>query len=113
MRRSRGRGSWRKAAPTSRRHFVATTTNVAGRGRVRHHDHLRLLGLGGRPLFAVERDRAADRDRDRRRRTSARCWPARTRWTGISPTAPLERNLPVLLGLLDVWYRNFHGFASR
>ncbi|MES2960506.1 MAG: glucose-6-phosphate isomerase [Pseudomonadota bacterium] len=28
-------------------------------------------------------------------------------------TAPLERNLPVLLGLLDVWYRNFHGFTSR
>jgi glucose-6-phosphate isomerase len=27
--------------------------------------------------------------------------------------APLERNLPVVLGLLDVWYRNFHGFASR
>ena len=27
--------------------------------------------------------------------------------------APLERNLPMLLGLLDVWYRNFHGFASR
>ena len=28
-------------------------------------------------------------------------------------TAPLERNLPVLLGLVDVWYRNFHGFSSR
>ncbi len=28
-------------------------------------------------------------------------------------TAPLEANLPVLLGLLDVWYRNFHGFGSR
>jgi glucose-6-phosphate isomerase len=28
-------------------------------------------------------------------------------------TAPLERNLPVRLGLLDVWYRNFHGFGSR
>jgi glucose-6-phosphate isomerase len=27
--------------------------------------------------------------------------------------APLAQNLPVLLGLLDVWYRNFHGFASR
>ena len=26
---------------------------------------------------------------------------------------PLERNLPVRLGLLDVWYRDFHGFASR
>jgi glucose-6-phosphate isomerase len=28
-------------------------------------------------------------------------------------TAPLEGNLPVQLGLLDVWYRNFHGFTSR
>ena len=28
-------------------------------------------------------------------------------------TAPLARNLPVRLGLLDVWYRNFHGFGSR
>jgi glucose-6-phosphate isomerase len=28
-------------------------------------------------------------------------------------TAPLARNLPVRLGLLDVWYRGFHGFASR
>ena len=28
-------------------------------------------------------------------------------------TTPLETNLPVRLGLLDVWYRNFHGFTSR
>ena len=28
-------------------------------------------------------------------------------------SAPLERNLPVRLGLLDVWNRNFLGFASR
>jgi glucose-6-phosphate isomerase len=27
--------------------------------------------------------------------------------------APFARNVPVLLGLLDVWYRNFHGFTSR
>ena len=27
--------------------------------------------------------------------------------------APLAQNLPVRLGLLDVWYRNFHGFTSR
>ncbi len=26
---------------------------------------------------------------------------------------PLGSNLPVRLGLLDVWYRNFHGFNSR
>ena len=28
-------------------------------------------------------------------------------------TAPLAKNLPVQLALLDVWYRNFHGFTSR
>ncbi len=28
-------------------------------------------------------------------------------------TAPLAANLPVRLGLLDVWYRNFHCFGSR
>ena len=28
-------------------------------------------------------------------------------------TAPLAANVPALLGLLDVWYRNFHGAASR
>ncbi|MBP7566392.1 MAG: glucose-6-phosphate isomerase [Burkholderiaceae bacterium] len=27
--------------------------------------------------------------------------------------APPESNLPLRLGLLDVWYRNFHGFTSR
>ncbi len=27
--------------------------------------------------------------------------------------APLARNLPALLGLIDVWYRNFHRFGSR
>ena len=27
--------------------------------------------------------------------------------------APLAQNLPMRLGLLDVWYRNFHNFTSR
>jgi glucose-6-phosphate isomerase len=27
--------------------------------------------------------------------------------------SPAPQNLPLLLGLLDVWYRNFHGFTSR
>ncbi len=26
--------------------------------------------------------------------------------------APLERNMPVILGLLGIWYANFHGFAT-
>ena len=28
-------------------------------------------------------------------------------------TAPLDANLPVRLALIDIWYRNFYGFASR
>ena len=28
-------------------------------------------------------------------------------------TAPAANNLPMLLGLIDVWYRNFHHFTSR
>jgi glucose-6-phosphate isomerase len=32
---------------------------------------------------------------------------------GHFASAPLERNLPARLGLLDVWYRDFHGFTSR
>jgi glucose-6-phosphate isomerase len=28
-------------------------------------------------------------------------------------TAPLAQNLPIVLGLVDVWYRNFHGLGSR
>ncbi|EIV95028.1 glucose-6-phosphate isomerase [Frankia sp. QA3] len=28
-------------------------------------------------------------------------------------TAPFERNLPVLLGLIGVWYRDFHDFAAH
>jgi glucose-6-phosphate isomerase len=28
-------------------------------------------------------------------------------------SAPLHANLPVQLGMLDVWYRNFHQFGSR
>ncbi len=27
--------------------------------------------------------------------------------------APPAKNLPMLLGLIDVWYRNFHGFTTR
>jgi len=32
---------------------------------------------------------------------------------GHFATTPLGENLPVQLGLLDVWYRNFHEFTSR
>ena len=38
---------------------------------------------------------------------SARCSTASTRWTSISSSTNLETNLPVIHGLLTVWYRNF------
>jgi glucose-6-phosphate isomerase len=28
-------------------------------------------------------------------------------------TSPIAQNLPVQMALLDIWYRNFHGFSSR
>ncbi len=113
MRAPQRPGSWRTGGIDVGRHFVATHDQRRGRSRVRHLHHLRLLGLGRRTLLAVVGDRPADRAGHRLARTSARCSPVPTRWTGTFAETPLERNLPVLLALLDVWYRNFHGFSSR
>ncbi len=77
-----------------------------------HHHHLRLLGLGGRALFAVVGHWPAAGHADW-------CAGFRDLLAGAHAmdehfrTAPLAQNLPVRLGLLDVWYRNFHGFTSR
>ena len=40
---------------------------------------------------------------------SPRCSPDSTTWTSISSTAPLDENLPVIMGLLAVWYGDFFG----
>ena len=77
-------GSRRSGGTDIARHFAALTTNVEAARGVRHRHHLRLLGLGGRALFAVVGHRPADRHRASAPRASARCWPARTRWTGTS-----------------------------
>ena len=68
------------------KHFVAVSTNADGVARVRdrHRQHVRLLGLGRRPLLDGLRDRALDDARDRARRSSASCSPASTRWTSTS-----------------------------
>ena len=44
---------------------------------------------------------------------SPSCWPASTRSTSTSARRPLERNLPVLLGLLAVWYGDFFGAQTQ
>ncbi len=62
-------------------------------GRVRHRpgQHVRVLGLGRRPVLARLGHRAVADDRHRPGRASASCWPASARWTSTSATAPLER----------------------
>ena len=49
------------------KHFVAVSTNAeeVARVRHRHHEHVRVLGLGRRPLLDGLRDRPVDHDRDR------------------------------------------------
>ena len=43
------------------------------------------------------------------RPASPRCWPASTRWTSTSARRPAGANLPMLMGLLSVWYSDFFG----
>ena len=68
------------------KHFVAVSTNAEGVARVRdrHRQHVRLLGLGRRPLLDGLGDRPLDDARDRARGASARCWPASTPSTSTS-----------------------------
>jgi glucose-6-phosphate isomerase len=98
----------RPTSPPLRRHHHQRR----GGGAPSASHHLRLLGLGGRALLAVERHRPADRHRHRRRGFRALLAGAHAMDRHFAE-APLEANLPLQLGLLDVWYRNFHGFTSR
>ncbi len=41
------------------------------------------------------------------------CWRGRTPWTAHFRSAPLERNIPVILGLLGIWYNNFFDAHSH
>ena len=80
--------------------------------RHRHREHVRVLGLGRRPLL----DGLGDRPVARCSRSAPSSF--REMLAGFHAmdehfrTAPLERNLPVLLGLLAVWYTNFFGAAD-
>ena len=35
------------------------------------------------------------------------CWTASTKWTMHFRTTPFKQNLPVLMGLLSIWYNDF------
>ena len=72
-------------------------------------EHVRLLGLGRRPLLDGLRDRPLDDARDRARRASRELLAGFHAMDEHFRTAPFERNLPVLMGLLCVWYGDFFG----
>jgi glucose-6-phosphate isomerase len=91
------------------RHFCALTTNVTLPRPLASH-HVRFLGLGGRALFAVVGHRAADCHRHRRGRAFREFLAGAHAMDEHFRTRRWSSNLPVRLGLLDVWYRNFHGF---
>ena len=79
--------------------------------RHRHGQYVRILGLGRRPLF--HGPRSAFRP----------CWhrpgklPCDAGWVPSNGrafrTAPFEQNLPVLMGLLTLWYNKFFRGTDR
>ena len=97
------------------KHFVALSTNAEKVADVRHRhgQHVRVLGLGRRPLLLRLGDRPVADDRDRPGRASARCSTASTWSTSTSAPRPPEANAPLLLGLLGIWYGNFHDAQSH
>ena len=94
------------------RHFVATTTNVEAAAKFGITTTFGFWDwVGGRySLWSsiglpIALAIGADNFRDLLAGAHA--------MDGHFATAPAERNLPLLLGLIDVWYRNFHHFTSR
>ncbi len=99
-----------------RRQALRRGVDQRGRGgevRDRHRQHVRVLGLGRRPLLVRLRHRAVADGRDRPRAVHARCSPASARIDEHFRTAPFEPNLPVLLGLIGIWYDDFFGAETQ
>ncbi|MED5622224.1 glucose-6-phosphate isomerase [Ideonella sp. BN130291] len=94
------------------KHFVATTTNVEAAARFGISTTFGFWDwVGGRysmwSAIGLPIALAIGADNFRSLLAGAHAMDEHFR------SAPLERNLPVQLGLLDLWYRNFHGFTSR
>ena len=82
------------------KHFVAVSTNAkeVAEVRHRHREHVRLLGLGGRPLLDGLRHRALHHARHRAGAASARCSRASTPWTSTSAPRPSSATCPCSWG---------------
>jgi glucose-6-phosphate isomerase len=110
--RGPGFGRPRAAGADIGRHFVATTTNVEAAARF----GITPPSASGTGWAGATRCGAPSACRSR---SPSGAEAFRELLAGAHAMdrhfaeAPLEANLPVQLGLLDVWYRNFHGFTSR
>jgi glucose-6-phosphate isomerase len=94
------------------RHFVAATTNVAAAAQFGIHTTFGFWDwVGGRYSLwsAIGLPVAIAVGAERFRELLAGAHAMDRHYA----EAPAEHNLPLMLGLLDVWYRNFHGFTSR
>ena len=93
------------------KHFVAVSTNADGGRRVRHRhrQHVRLLGLGRRPLLDGLGDRALDDAGDRPGAASREMLAGFHAMDEHFQEADSGANLPMLMGLLSVWYADFFG----
>ena len=77
--------------------------------RDRHGEHVRILGLGRGPILDGFGDRALDDARDRGGNNFAKCSSGFHEMDEHFRTAPFAHNLPVVMGLLGIWYNNFFG----
>ena len=98
------------------KHFVAVSTNADGGGEVRHRhrQHVRVLGLGRRPLLVRLRHRPVADDRDRPRAVRARCSPASAAIDEHFRTAPFEREpARCCSACIGIWYDDFFGAETQ
>ena len=105
----RGRGCSRSSRSATRPSRSTSsrcrrTTKEVRRVRHRHREHVRVLGLGRRPLLAVERDRPVDRRASSAWTTSRSSSPAATTWTSTSAPRRSTRTCRCMMGMLGVWY---------
>ena len=93
----RGSGCVDALGADARREALRRGVDQRRRGRRvrhRHRQHVRVLGLGRRPLLDVVGDRAVADGRDRSRALRASCSPAPTRWTSTSAPRRWTENVP-------------------
>ena len=107
-----GRGRRATRWPSTSSPCRPTTAGVAEFG-IDTGQHARVLGLGRRPLLLRLGHRLLAHGGHRARAPSADMLAGFHTIDEHFRTTPLEQNLPVILGLLNVWYNNFFGAQTH